>query len=362
MHAQLGNTNIRRLDTHGTAEHGTNSTTGPAVVADHMPLVDAAGKLGDAVEDSHGDTVGGHVRGSIDAESHTDVEARRVIGQVGLREVGVGGVGDVRGDEEGVGVRLAHEARAKTGATDEGVLVESVGVGNKSLDSALDGNGEEVTAGTLAEERADLLVVEERYKLDNARVLVVTGVEEGHEGGPRAELVVDAAGKDELLVNTADLGGLRVVELKLPVENVAVVLNLELGSNELNELGGLGRGERALAANGLLGGGGGRGVKVAVIEADDGGHLSLLVVVAGHTNAEVRSQSRDASNWNVCVRLCGMAMGWEGNILGQSSLTSLEEVLPVSGSLTMTRPPMLKSLSHHVLLRAPAYWAIPSWT
>ena len=299
VHAQLRNTNIRRLDTHSTAEHRADGAAGSAVVANHVPLVDAAGELGDAVEDGHRDAVGSHVRRSINAESHTDVQTRRVTGQVGLGEVGVGGVGDVRGDEEGVGVRLAHDTWAKTGAADEGVLVEGVGVGNESLNGALNGDGEEVTAGTLAEERANLLIVEERYKLDNTGVLIVTGMEEGHEGGPRAELVVDAAGKDELLVDTTDLSGLRVVELELPVENAAVILDLELLSNELDELGRLGRDEGVLSAKGLLRGGGRRGTKIAVVEANNRGHLGLLVVVAGHTNAEVRSQGRDTGNWGM---------------------------------------------------------------
>ena len=37
------------------------------------------------------------------------------------------------------------------------------------------------------------------------------------DGGPRAELVVDAAGEDEFLVEAADSRGLDVEELKFPV-------------------------------------------------------------------------------------------------------------------------------------------------
>jgi hypothetical protein len=48
-------------------------------------------------------------------------------------------------------------------------------------------------------------------------------VEEGHKGGPGAKLVVDAAGKDELFVETADGSGLRIVKLKFPVENGGIV-------------------------------------------------------------------------------------------------------------------------------------------
>lgn len=36
--------------------------------------------------------------------------------------------------------------------------------------------------------------------------------------GPRAELVVDSAGEDELPVKATGLGGLRVEQLELPVD------------------------------------------------------------------------------------------------------------------------------------------------
>ena len=42
------------------------------------------------------------------------------------------------------------------------------------------------------------------------------------DGGPRAELVVDAAGEDELLAQTAELSGLDVEELEFPVDNARI--------------------------------------------------------------------------------------------------------------------------------------------
>lgn len=65
-------------------------------------------------------------------------------------------------------------------------------------------------------------------------------MEERHECCPGAELVVDAAGKDEFLVHTADGGWLGIVELELPVEDGAVVFDAELAGDQLDELGGLG--------------------------------------------------------------------------------------------------------------------------
>jgi len=41
-------------------------------------------------------------------------------------------------------------------------------------------------------------------------------------GGPGAELVVNAAGKDELLAEASKLRGLNVEELELPVDDTRV--------------------------------------------------------------------------------------------------------------------------------------------
>ena len=70
--------------------------------------------------------------------------------------------------------------------------------------------------GALAEEGAYFFVVEESDELD----LGGGGrgcVEERLDRGPRAELVVDAAGEDEFFGEAAELRGLDVEELELPV-------------------------------------------------------------------------------------------------------------------------------------------------
>jgi hypothetical protein len=44
-------------------------------------------------------------------------------------------------------------------------------------------------------------------------------VEEGLNSGPGAELVIDAAGEDELSVEATGLGGLGVEEFQFPVDD-----------------------------------------------------------------------------------------------------------------------------------------------
>ena len=55
----------------------------------------------------------------------------------------------------------------------------------------------------------------------------VGGCQEGFDGGEGAEFVVDAGGEDEFFGEAAELGGLGVEELKLPVDDLAVCGLLE---------------------------------------------------------------------------------------------------------------------------------------
>lgn len=253
-----------------------------------MALVDGASQSGDSVQNGHRHTVGGHVGRGVNAEGNADVETWRVLCEVGLGEVGVGGVGDVGGDEERVGKGLTHEAWAK------GSLAIS---GSEGLDGALDCQREEVATSTLAEQRANFLIVEESDELDDALLLLLLGVEKSHEGGPGAELVVDATGKNEFLVHTADLGRLGVVKLELPVEDCAIVLDANLRSDELDKLGGLGSGKGTNTAERGFRRGGRGTTNVAVVETNDWNGFGFAVIVAHHADSKVRSESRDTSNW-----------------------------------------------------------------
>ncbi|KAI9149375.1 Protein SYG1 [Paramyrothecium foliicola] len=265
VHAQLGE-----------AGGGADGAAAAGVVADLERLRLEAGQLADAAQDAGGHGVGGHVAVAVAADDDADVELGDVALEVVAEEVGVAGVGDVGGEEEGLGVGLANDAGAE-------------GVGVQSLDGALDDGGQEVTPGALAQERANLLVVEESGELDVAFILVVARANEGHQGGPRAEFVVDAAGSDELAVEAERLRGLGVEELQLPVQDGAVRGNSQLLGDELDQLGGLGVDEGARGAQGL-----GLGV-VGALQADDGHGLGLGVVLAHHADAKVGGE-----RWDLC--------------------------------------------------------------
>jgi len=88
----------------------------------------------------------------ITCDAQPDVQPRGMVLEIRAKEVGIHGMRDVGGDEEGVGV----------GAGDEGgdALV------GEGVDDAFDDCGEEVGAGALAEEGADFFVVEETDDFD----------------------------------------------------------------------------------------------------------------------------------------------------------------------------------------------------
>ena len=106
---------------------------------------------------------------AVGADGGSDIEARGVVFQVCVEEIGVDGVDDVAGDEEGVGICAA-----------EGALLAV-----ELLDDALHDAGQEVAACALAEERADFFVVEEG---DHADLRGVGdgggGVDERLDGSP----------------------------------------------------------------------------------------------------------------------------------------------------------------------------------
>lgn len=77
----------------------------------------------------------------------------------------------------------------------------------------------------LAKERADFLIVEASDYFDGAGFSVVkAGGNECLNSGEGAELVIDAARKDEFFVQAAELGRLSVEELELPVDDATIWL------------------------------------------------------------------------------------------------------------------------------------------
>ena len=87
----------------------------------------------------------------------------------------------------------------------------------------------------MTKQRADFLVVEEgdAFDLGGCGEGGRRGaVEEGLDGGPGAELVVNAASEDEFFGKAAELGGLDVEEFEFPVYDGAVWMSV-LATNKL---------------------------------------------------------------------------------------------------------------------------------
>lgn len=100
MHAQLRQASIGGTHTHCTRQHGADCATAAGVVSDLEVLQLSATQVGDAVEDSGRDGVGGHVGVAVAADDEADVELGDVLGEVVANEVGVAGVRDIGGEEE----------------------------------------------------------------------------------------------------------------------------------------------------------------------------------------------------------------------------------------------------------------------
>ena len=153
VHAQLRDTAVNRPDTRCSTQHGPHGATATAIVADLEDLqlgilfAGADIRVDAALEDSGADSVGGHVSVAIRGHGGADVKAWGVVLEVYVEEVGVYGVNDVAGDEEGVCV-CAGDC-----VFDPGVC--------EFLHNALNYAGEEVAAGSLSEKGAHFLVVKQ---------------------------------------------------------------------------------------------------------------------------------------------------------------------------------------------------------
>jgi hypothetical protein len=213
MHAQLRNPTVDRTNTRSSTEHGSDRASTPRIITDledlefGVLLADANVLFHTTMEEGSGDGVGSHVSVRVSRYSWADVETWRVVFEVGVEEVGIDGVDDVAADEERVGIGARHNAA--------GILVGEL------VYDALDDCGKEVASGSLAEERADFLVVEQSYHLDLGGVCGRC-IEQRLNSGPRAELVINTTRKDELLAKTTKLCRLDVEEFKLPVDDARI--------------------------------------------------------------------------------------------------------------------------------------------
>ena len=144
----------------------------------------------------------------IRLHSDTSVQARGVVLQIRAQKVRIDGVRDVGADQEAVGVHLRHDICAALAVVGEGFA------------DALESAGKEVAVGALAQQGADLFVVEAADYFYGAAGIGgggFRGGDEGFDGGEGAEFVVDAAGEDEFFGEAAELCRLRVEELELPI-------------------------------------------------------------------------------------------------------------------------------------------------
>lgn len=153
MHAQLRNAAVNSPDACRCREHRAYCASAPAVVADLENLqlgvllaranvgVDAALKNGGA------NGISSHVRVRICRDSRSNVQARGVILEVCIEEVGVDGVNDIAGNQEGVCIGARQSAL-------------DLGFGELLYD-ALNNNGKEIATRALAKKRANFLVIEE---------------------------------------------------------------------------------------------------------------------------------------------------------------------------------------------------------
>jgi hypothetical protein len=213
MHTQLRDSAINRPYTSRRTQHGSNCASTPAVIANLKDLKFRVGlahtgvAVYTALQDGSGDSISCHMRIRVRRDCRTDVEARRVVFEVRVEEVGVHGVNYIARDEEGVCIRSAQSAAR-------------LSVDRKLFDDALHDAGEEVAVGTLSEQRADFFVIEkgDHADLGGGRESRVR-VEESLDRRPRAELVIDSTGENELSIEATSLGRLRVKELELPVDD-----------------------------------------------------------------------------------------------------------------------------------------------
>lgn len=217
---------------------------------------------------------------AVGADGDSDVELGHVIWEVDMEEVGVDGVGDIGRDDKAVGVGLGDE-------------VDETTAFGELLDDALHDDAEVVASSTLTEFAANLFIVKQTTQADGTELVgsIVNSNKEGLEGSPGAELVVNSAGKDELLAEAAESGWLSVKELKIPVEDAGVVLNSHLVAESLDEARWLRSSKAALWSIQLVGFG--------TLEANDWDHVSFLVEWAVCDSSEMGCESWDAGDWPV---------------------------------------------------------------
>lgn len=126
-------------------------------------------------------------------------------------EIGIHGVRDVGTDKEAVGIHLRCR-------------IDSTALFCKDFANTFEGTGKEIAVGALTEQGANLFIIKATHNLDRTgfRVCSLAGGDQGFNGCKGAELVIDAACKDELFIEPTELSWLSVKKFELPINDGAI--------------------------------------------------------------------------------------------------------------------------------------------
>lgn len=224
MHAELRVTQIESTHAQFGSQTGTDGAATGRVVADDEQLQRDAGLAGALLQHDDTGRVCGVALVGVDLDDSAAVHGGLVRGLVLASVVGVDGVGHVGGDEERARERLLKGSGLLALVVDLLVAAVAGGVAVAGEDGqAAQHRGQQVGVGTLGGLRTDLLVVEADGHADGGVVVkglgLANGLDETLNGAIGHAQIVEARGEDELVVDAADDGFLRVVEDELEVDD-----------------------------------------------------------------------------------------------------------------------------------------------
>lgn len=224
MHAELRVAQIEGTHAQSSGQAGSDGAAAGRVVADDEELQRDAGLAGALLQHDDAGRVCGIALVGVDLDDGAAVHGGLVRGLVLAGVVGVDGVGHVGGDEERARERLLKGGRLLALVVDLLVAAVAGGIAVAGEDGqAAQHRGQQVGVGALGGLRANFLVVEADGHADGGVVVegvgLADGLDEALDGAVGHAQVVEARGEDELVVDAADDGFLRVVEDELEVDN-----------------------------------------------------------------------------------------------------------------------------------------------
>lgn len=236
MHAELRVAQIECAHAQPSSQARSDGAAAGRVVADDEELQRDAGLAGALLQHDNAGRVGGIALVGVDLDDGAAVHGGLVRGLVLAGVVGVDGVGHVGGDEERARERLLESGGVLALVVDLLVAAVAGGVAvTGEHRQAAQHRGQQVGVGALGGLRADLLVVEADGHADGGVVVegvgLADGLDEALDGAVRHTQVVEARGEDELVVDAADDGLLRVVEDELEVDDGGDVASKLVGDD-----------------------------------------------------------------------------------------------------------------------------------